>query len=29
LMILLIVFLSILPGLTAVGRNMLRRRDVS
>jgi membrane-associated protein len=26
LMILLIVFLSILPGLTAVGRNMLRRR---
>ena len=29
LMILLIVFLSILPGLTAVGRNVLRRRDVS
>ena len=26
LMILLIVFLSILPGLTAVGRNLLRRR---
>jgi len=26
LMILLIVFLSVLPGLTAVGRNMLRRR---
>jgi membrane-associated protein len=26
LMILLIVFLSILPGLTAVGRNVLRRR---
>ena len=26
LMILLIVFLSILPGLSAVGRNMLRRR---
>ena len=29
LMILLIVFLSILPGLTAVGRNMLRRRNIS
>ncbi len=28
LMILLIVFLSILPGLTAVGRNVLRRRGV-
>ena len=26
LMILLIVFLSVLPGLTAVGRNLLRRR---
>ena len=26
LMILLIVFLSILPGITAVGRNVLRRR---
>ena len=26
LMILLIVFLSVLPGLTAVGRNVLRRR---
>ena len=29
LMILLIVFLSILPGLTAVGRNVLRRRGAS
>lgn len=28
LVILLIVFLSILPGLTAVGRNVLRRRGV-
>lgn len=28
LMILLIVFLSILPGVTAVGRNVLRRRGV-
>jgi membrane-associated protein len=26
LVILLIVFLSILPGITAVGRNVLRRR---
>lgn len=28
LMILLIVFLSVLPGLTAVGRNLLRRRKI-
>lgn len=28
LMILLIVFLSILPGLTAVGRNLLRKRGI-
>jgi membrane-associated protein len=28
LVILLIVFLSILPGITAVGRNVLRRRGV-
>ena len=28
LMILLIVFLSILPGLAAVGRNVLRRRGI-
>ena len=28
LMILLIVFLSILPGISAVGRNVLRRRGV-
>jgi hypothetical protein len=28
LMILLIVFLSVLPGLIAVGRNLMRRRGV-